>query len=249
MIIHRFSQLTQAFHDLGPGDLFIGQVPPTYLKPAMLIDLMARGVRLLPSAGAQMVSASKTAQALILKPWMAPETRVIDRRKTLLDAVTDYERKGIGAAVTKAERQHCGHGVRKWDQLETLYNCLSLDSHHYPFVLQPFLQVDTDLRIIAVGDYWEAYARCNPIGFRKNLAAGGESRPYALDLSQKALCRQIMDRTEMPFAHIDLMLTSDGATYLSEVSLSGGLRGAAISGAELTELKQARLMALAESGS
>lgn len=249
MIIHRFSELTQAFDDLGPGDLFIGQVPSIYLKSAILIDLMARGVHLYPSARAQMLSASKSAQAFVLKRWMVPGTRVIDRRKTLLDAIADYEQSGIRSAVTKAEHQHCGHGVRKWDDLEIMYNCLSLDDRHYPFVLQPFVDLESDLRIVAVGDYWEAYTRCNPQGFRMNLAAGGQSRPYALGESQKQLCMEIMNRAQMPFAHIDLIIARNGATYLSEVSLGGGLHGATISGAELAELKQARLMALAASGS
>jgi glutathione synthase/RimK-type ligase-like ATP-grasp enzyme len=246
MIVNRFSQLTQVFDDLGPGDLFIGQVPSSYLRSAIFIDLVARGVRLLPSAGAQTLSASKSAQAFVLKKWMASDTRVIYRRKALLDAVAAYERSGITSAVTKAEHQHCGHGVRKWDQLETLYNCLSLDDRHYPFVLQPFLDVETDLRVIVVGDFWEAYARCNPHGFRMNLAAGGQSRPYTLSDSQKALCLEIMTRAQMPFAHIDLLITRDGATYLSEVSLNGGLHGATISGAELAQLKQAHLSWLAE---
>jgi len=246
MIIKRFSKLTQVFDDLGPGDLFLGQVPSTYLKSAILIDLAARGVRLLPSASAQTLSASKSAQAFVLKRWMVPDTRVIHRRKALLDAIVDYERNGITAAVTKAEHQHCGHGVRKWDQLETLYNCLTLDDHHYPFVLQPFVAIETDLRIIAVGDYWEAYARSNPHGFRMNLATGGESRPYTLSAEQKALCMEIMTRAQMPYAHIDLMITRAGETCLSEVSLKGGLHGATISGAELAEMKQVHLEKLAE---
>lgn len=245
MIIKRFSELTQVFDDLGPGDLFLGQVPSTYLKSAILIDLAARGVRLLPSASAQTLSASKSAQAFVLKRWMPPDTRVIHRRKALLDAIIDYQRNGITTAVTKSEHQHCGHGVRKWDQLETLYNCLTLDDRHYPFVLQPFVEIETDLRIIAVGDYWEAYARSNPHGFRMNLATGGESRPYNLSAEQKALCMEIMTRAQMPYAHIDLMITRDGEIYLSELSLKGGLHGATVSGAELAKMKQDHLEKLA----
>lgn len=246
MIITRFSHLTQVFDDIGPGDLFLGQVPSCHLKSAILIDLTARGVYLLPSADAQVLSASKSAQALALKRWMAPDTRVIQRRKALLDAIVDYERNGITAAVTKSEHRHCGHGVRKWDQLETMYNCLTLNDCHYPFVLQPFLDVETDLRVIVVGDYREAYARSNPHGFRKNLATGGASAPHSLSAAQKALCRAVMERAQMPYAHIDLMITRGGETFLSEVSLAGGLRGATVSDAELAAMKQAHLEKMAE---
>jgi ribosomal protein S6--L-glutamate ligase len=246
MIVTRYSHLTQIYHELGPGDLFVGLIPASPLRPALLTDLAARGVRLLPSATAQMLSASKAMQAFILAPWMMPHTRVIVRRKQLLDALGEYHRAGITAAVTKAEHQHCGHGVRRWNDLETLYNCLSLDDERYPFVLQPFMEVVADARVVMVGEYCEAYARHNPHGFRMNLAAGGSRQPYPLQATQHALCRRIMERGQMPYAHIDLIITPAGDFYLSEISLNGGVHGARISREELDRLKHARLMQLIE---
>lgn len=247
MIVTRFSQLTQSYADLGPGDVFIGRIPRSHLKSVMLVDLTARGVRLLPSATAQMISASKTAQAFLLQQWMLPHTRVIEKRKDLLDAVVHYRRHDIAAVVSKQEYLHCGHGVRKWNDLDTLYSCLSLDERHYPFVLQPFRPIAADVRIIMVGDYQEAYARTNPDGFRMNLSAGGSSRPFKLGGDQVAFCHRVMARAQMPFAHIDLMITEEGDYFLSEISLSGGAHGAQVSQNELTEMKQQHLMTLARS--
>lgn len=249
MIVTRYSHLAQIYHELGPGDAFVGLIPASPLRAALLTDLTARGVRVLPSATAQMLNASKVMQAFVLSPWMMPHTRVITRRKQLLDALSDFGRLGITAAVTKAEHQHCGHGVRRWNDLEMLYNCLSLDDGHYPFVLQPFVAVAADVRVIMAGSYCEAYARCNPHGFRMNLAAGGSSRPYELQDAQHALCRRIMARGQMPYAHIDLIVTETGDLYLSEISLNGGLHGARASREELDRLKQAQLMGLAKEGS
>jgi glutathione synthase/RimK-type ligase-like ATP-grasp enzyme len=246
MIVTRYSHLVQLYHDLGPGDAFVGLIPATPLRAALLTDLAARGVRLLPSATAQMLSASKTMQAFVLGPWMMPHTQVITRRKALLDALAGYSQNGIAAAVTKAEHQHCGHGVHRWNDLETLYNCMSLDDSHYPFVLQPFMAVTADVRAIMVGDYCEAYARHNPHGFRMNLAAGGSSRPHTLDGAQEALCRRVMARGRMPYAHLDLIITDTGATYLSEISLNGGLHGADIAKSELDRLKHALLLRMTE---
>ncbi len=246
MIVTRYSHLAQIYHELGPGDAFVGLIPASPLRAALLTDLAARGVRLQPSATAQMLSASKAMQAFVLGPWMTPHTQVITRRKGLLDALTEYGRLGITAAVTKAEHQHCGHGVRRWNDLETLYNCLSLDDSHYPFVLQPFMEVSADVRVIMVGDYCEAYARHNPHGFRMNLAAGGSSQPYALQAAQHALCCRVMARGQMPYAHIDLIVTPAGDLYLSEINLNGGVHGARISREELDRLKQVRLMGLIE---
>lgn len=246
MVITRYSQLMQIYHELGPGDVYIGQIPGTHLRSAILSDLTARGVGLFPCAAAQMISGSKTAQAFFLMQWMVPNTRVVARRKELLDALGYYAQSGITAAITKQEHMHCGHGVRLWNDLEIMYSCLSLQEKSYPFVLQPFMQVISDLRIVMVGQYIEAYARRNDTGFRMNLAAGGSSQVCHLSDKQLAFCRQIMARAQMPYAHIDLIVTAEGHTYLSEISLHGGLHGAQISKPELDELKKNHLMALAE---
>ena len=245
MVVTRFNQLIQEYHRLGYGDVFIGQVPASYLKSAMLTDLTERGIVLLPSATSQLLSASKVAQAFMLNPWMVPQTLAITRRKQLLDAISAYNRLGIGAAVTKTDGMHCGHGVRKWESLEMLYSCLAFDEKVFPFVLQPFVSDFTDIRVVMVDAFWEAYSRHNPHNFRMNMAGGGCSRPFELTAEQLAFCRAVVNRARMPYAHIDLMVTSDGATYLSEIRLNGGIHGAHSSRHELERLKQERLNALA----
>jgi glutathione synthase/RimK-type ligase-like ATP-grasp enzyme len=245
MIVTRFNQLIQDYQRLGRGDVFIGQIPSSCLKSTLLTDLTERGIILLPSATAQILSASKVAQAFVLNPWMVPHTLAITRRKQLLDAVTAYNRLGIRAAVTKTDGLHCGHGVRKWESLETLYSCLAFDEKACPFVLQPFMTDFTDIRVVMVDDFWEAYSRCNPFNFRMNLAGGGCSQPYELTSEQLAFCRALTSRARMPYAHIDLMVIADGTTYLSEIRLNGGMHGAAGGRRELERRKQERLNALA----
>lgn len=244
MIYTRYSKFIQAYHRLEHGDVFLGNVPSSHLKAAILADLTARGVRLIPSAVAQMINASKVAQAFILNPWMVPLTTAVVRRKQLLDAVAAYDRENIETAITKADRLHCGHGIRKWDSLEMMYACLGLDDAALPFVLQPFVEQFVDLRVIMVDDYCEAYVRTNPHNFRRNLSTGGRSQPHPLTDQQTDLCRNLMRRAQMPYAHIDLMLTPDGSAYLSEIRLNGGIQGARISRQELEKKKLRRLMAL-----
>ncbi|MCJ8501676.1 ATP-grasp domain-containing protein [Desulfatitalea alkaliphila] len=247
MRIDGYTQLMEAYHQLAPGDLFVGQIPASPLKAVLLTDLACRGVRLLPSAVAQTLHGNKCAQAFLLAPWMVPHTRVMTRRKALLDLLGEFERRGIAAAVTKHDHLHCGHGVRKWDDLEMLYNCMSLDEGRFPFVVQPYCEVTVDVRVVLVGEYVEAYARCNPQGFRKNLAAGGHSRHHVLTADQEEMCRRVMDRAQMPYAHMDLMVLGDGTVYLSEISLYGGVRGARVTQAELERMKRSRLAELAGS--
>jgi glutathione synthase/RimK-type ligase-like ATP-grasp enzyme len=245
MIITRFSQLIREYHCLAAGDVYIGQIPSFYLQSALLADLSGRGIRLVPSATAQLLNASKVAQAFLLNPWMVPHTFAITRRRELLDAITVYDEMGISVAVTKADRLHCGHGVRKWDNLETLYSCLAFDDKAFPFVLQPHVTDFKDIRVVVVGDYTEAYCRRNPHNFRKNLAVGGHSASHVLAPDEEKFCRMIMDRAGMPFAHLDLMLMDDGAIYCLEIRMNGGIQGARIERHELEQMKHAQLLELA----
>ena len=141
---------------------------------------------------------------------------------------------------------HCGYGVRRWENVESLYSHIALLESSYPFVIQPFLDNFTDVRTIIVGDYIEAYTRYNPHNFRMNISSGGISRPYALDKDKQEFCRRIMNRGKFPFAHIDLHILETGECYLSEIALNGGIKGAAITRKNLDEKKQALLEHLSE---
>jgi ribosomal protein S6--L-glutamate ligase len=247
MIITRFSDLTRLYHQLGRGDVFVGQIPRSHMRSAMLVDLQARGIALIPSATAQQINASKAAQAFLLHSWMLPQTRVVSRRKELLEVLGEYRSLSIRTVVTKADRLHCGYGVCKWTDQDNLYNCISTrDDEVYPMVLQPFVEIYTDVRVILVGDFCEAYSRTNPGDFRMNLATGGQSRPYNLAPEQLNFCRTVLQRCRMPFAHIDLMITPENQVYLSEIRLNGGIHGARITRNDLDRLKQSRMKALAE---
>jgi ribosomal protein S6--L-glutamate ligase len=46
-----------------------------------------------------------------------------------------------------------------------------------------------------------------------------------------------MERGKFPYAHIDLLVTADGHSYLSEIALNGGLKGARIEREDLDAMK------------
>ncbi len=245
MILRSAAALDERFDSLGAGDTFIGLLPARYLLAASVADLVGRGVRCLPSVLCQLLTRSKCAQASVLRPWMAPHTRVVARRIELMESLQAFAEQGISAVVSKQERMHCGHGVRRWESAEALYNAVGLSDEAYPFVLQPFLRDVADVRVILAGDHIEAYRRENQFNFRANLAAGGSSRPEALDGKALALCRAVMLRGRFPYAHIDLQLMPDGACYLSEIALDGGITGARIGREELNAIKKETLERLA----
>ncbi len=237
MIVRGGRQLAELYDRLAPGDVFIGRIQGGSLRCTRLLDLQERGVHCLPAPLAQALNASKAAQADILHQWMLPLTRVIRRRVDLVTAIGAYNGQGVGAVVTKEDRLHCGHGVRYWENIEFLYSLKGLNEASFPFVLQPYLPVFNDIRVIIVGDFIEAYQRCNPSNFRKNLAVGGTSRPFSIDADQQLFCRSAMKRARFLYAHLDLQLLENNRCYLAEMALEGGIKGARIDRRELAEMK------------
>ena len=238
MIIRTNRELKEHYDELKAGDCFMGMLSYKKVKHRAFIDLLERGVRFLPSALSQTLGHSKVAQALVLRHWMVPLTLIIARRVDLMHAINTYNEHGIETVITKEDHLQCGFGVHRWDSIEALYNHVSLNTRSYPFVLQPFLESYTDIRVIMAGNYSEAYTRENRSNFRMNLTAGGTSSPYTLTKAHLALCHSVMERGKFPYAHIDLLVIEDGQAYLSEVALNGGIKGARISREDLNSLKK-----------
>jgi ribosomal protein S6--L-glutamate ligase len=245
MIVRSSRELKERYQDLCSGDIFLGILTYQHLKQSILIDLMERGVSCFPSPLSQVLNHSKATQAVVFKDWMLPHTYVIARRMDLVNAVNTYNRLNIAPLITKEDLLHCGHGVRKWDSIETLYNFVALSETSYPFVIQPFLDNYTDIRVIIAGDYTEAYVRHNPDNFRMNIAMGGKKYPYEINADLLGFCRTAMARGKFPYAHLDIHITDDGTYYLSEIALSGGTKGAKIRLKELDRMKQDVLESLA----
>jgi ribosomal protein S6--L-glutamate ligase len=246
MIFRSTRELETHYADLRAGDVFIGSLALKHLRQPVFIDLLERGVHCLPSPLSQILNRSKTAQAFLLKQWMLPHTLVIRRRSDLIRAISYYNKANIGAVVSKQDHMHCGHGIRKWNGIESLYAYMGLDESSYPFVLQPFVENFTDVRVLLVGEYREAYARFNPHNFRVNLSSGGTSTVFDLDDKMTRFCRSVMKRGNFPYAHIDLLVMENGDCFLSEIALNGGTKGAQISRRELEDRKNKVLENLAK---
>ncbi|MGD9278289.1 MAG: hypothetical protein PVG37_06860 [Desulfobacterales bacterium] len=245
MIIKSSKELKARYDELGPGDIFLGMLTYKHLKPSVLIHLLERGVLCFPSALSQTLNRSKVAQVLVLKKWMLPHTFVITRRADLINIINEYNRRGIASVITKEDRLHCGYGVRKWDTIETVYSFMAFSESSYPFVIQPFLENFTDVRVIIAGDYMEAYVRHNPDNFRMNISMGGKNYTYVVDKDIEKFCRAAMEQGKFPYAHVDLQITDNEKYFLSEIALNGGIKGARISRKELDQKKQNLLENLA----
>lgn len=247
MIIRTNLELRERYDELKAGDCFIGMLSFKNLKHRVFVDLLERGVRFFPSALSQTIGRSKVAQALAFRPWMLPHTLIITRRVDLMHAINTYNQLNIGAVVTKEDYMQCGFGIHRWDSTEAVYNQAAFHNIAYPFVLQPFVEDYTDVRVIVTGDYHEAYTRENENNFRRNLTQGGKSRPFSLTKDQLALCRHVMERGKFPYAHIDLLIDQKGHAYLSEAALNGGMKGACIKREDLDILKRDLLEKMAVS--
>ncbi len=239
--------LRKHYHELQAGDLFLGMLNIKPSEEYLFADLLDRGIEAFPPLMAQYLSRSKCLQAQVYERYMPPLTFVARDRHDLIRAVNLYGEHGISAVITKQNRFNCGLGIHFWENFETLYSFVTLTNQSfllgnlfYPFVVQPFIKDVTDVRVVILGDYIEAYSRKNPHNFRNNLYFGGEAREYPLSQEELALCQEVMKRGRFPYAHIDLMVTPEGKVYLSEINLRGGLKGAKIS----TEAYQAKIEAI-----
>jgi len=194
----------------------------------LLVELLERGTHLIPSASAQLASRSKAHQVRIFSDFMLPGTCVLYSTHDLLAAISRYNGAGIGEVVVKRDRKNGGIGIHRFQSLEELHNFAVFGTLEFPLIIQPFIERFRDIRVIAMGDYWEAYERGNLDNFRHNLHCGGRADPCELSDELRQFCSQVMERGRFPYAHLDLMELGSDRFYLTEINLRGGLRGAII---------------------
>jgi glutathione synthase/RimK-type ligase-like ATP-grasp enzyme len=240
LVIRDNSTLRAHYHTLRAGDIILGRLRLRETEESLVLDLRERGIHLIPSGLSQLASRSKTLQAELFAPFMLPLTRAIHTQHDLIEATSAYGENSISAVITKLDRRNAGMGVFLWSSLEEVFTHASLGNIPFPFVLQPFEPGSRDIRVIMLGDYTEAYWRHNPHSFRNNLHHGGKSQPAVLTDEQINLIRQVMARGCFPYGHLDIFVTSKGESFLGEINLRGGIRGARIAPAEY----QARLDAI-----
>jgi len=228
LVIRDNSALRSQYNSLLPGDIVVGRLRLRETEEHLLFDLIERGVHLIPSGLAQIASRSKTLQAAIFAPYMLPLTRAIHAHHDMIEAVSAYRKDSITSVVTKLDRRNAGMGVFLWQSVEEVFTHASLGNIPFPFVLQPFVPDIRDIRVVVLADYIEAYQRHNPYNFRNNLHHGGQSEPCRLSEEQLQLCRQVMARGGFPYGHLDILVTADEKSYLGEINLRGGIRGAQI---------------------
>jgi ribosomal protein S6--L-glutamate ligase len=233
-LIRSISEVRRNYRQLAAGDVIIGVLALRPGEEIKVLDLAERGVVFFPPVLAQLLGRSKVAQAEVLGQYMVPGNFVAYALADLAGKLPEFQARG--AVVAKRDRAHLGLGVSLWPSLETLYSLAGLQGLTYPLVVQPFVDGARDLRVVALGDYLEAYERVNPHSFRKNLFQGGSSRPAALTPEQRNFCREVMARGKFPYAILDLLLDPQGdRPHLSEISFKGGLTGARLSQPEFRQ--------------
>ena len=240
LIIRDNSTLRAQYDSLREGDIILGRLRLRATEESLLLDLCQRGIHLIPSGLSQLASRSKTFQAALFAQFMLPLTCAIHSLHDLISAISTYTKNSITGVVTKHDRRNAGMGVHLWQSIEEVFTHASLGNIPFPFVLQPFEPECRDIRVIFLDDYREAYWRHNPHNFRNNLHHGGESKTHSLSDEQLNLCRLAMERGRFPYAHLDLLITREGNSYLGEINLRGGIRGAKIS----PDAYQARVAAI-----
>lgn len=234
VIVYDNETLRKKYNDLQAGDLVVGRVRCRPEEEYILFDLADRGVKMVPSPISQLVCRSKVFQATIFSSWMLPGTVAvhdIHQLQNIMQLIEDNE----SGFVTKLDRKNAGMGVFRWPSLEDIFNQVSLGVLPFPFVIQKFVPQCRDIRVVVLGDFVESYWRINDTNFRNNLHFGGTSKSCQLTGAQWSLCQEVMTRGKFPYAHLDLMVTEEGDTFLAEINLRGGTKGAKIGSADYRE--------------
>lgn len=231
-IITDNQSLFQHYEELSPGDIIACRIRMRPGEDHLLLDLSSRGVIGIPSFLSQLCSRSKLFQTRLFQSTMLPGTCAACTIHDLTKILNEYGERNVAEVVVKLEGKNAGTGILKFASIEDVYSQSILSTLRFPYVVQPFAGMIRDIRVIVIGEYLEAYERTNPHSFRNNLHCGGHAQPVVLTGEQSALCQSVMSRGNFPYAHIDLMVDSDGISYLGEINLRGGLRGARITAAD-----------------
>ncbi len=234
MIIEKNQIFREKYNEIKEGDSILTTLNLKKTEEFIFIDLLERNITIFPSALSQLLTRSKCFQAAVFDKWIIPNTRIIRDKNDMPCLINDYCEKNITKIVTKLDRKDCGMGINLWSSPEELNNNVIFGNPVFPFIAQPFVPDSVDVRVIILGDYTESYWRKNFSNFRHNLAMGGKSGEFKLDYHQIKMCNEIMERGKFPYAHIDLLI-SENKTYLSEISLRGGIKGAKINTPEYLE--------------
>lgn len=230
-VVHDNETLYKKYQQLKRNDIICGRIR---LKPGqefLLTDMVERGIRLIPSATAQLASRSKVFQTQLLGAFMLPGTITVHDQHDLFCATTTADARLHTEVILKRDRKNGGIGIHRFRSMEDLYNQVIGGGYPYPFTIQPFRPFCRDIRVVILDDYIEAYERKACHNFRHNLHCGGEAFPYPLTDGQRKFCHQVMERGNFPYAHIDLLLDRE-EFWLTEINLRGGLRGAKMNGQE-----------------
>lgn len=229
-VIETNERLFLEYQALKKGDIICTRLRCKPGQENIYVDLLDRGIRLIPSGSSQLASRSKCLQARMFADFMLATTTVVFDKNDLLAATSTLQRSG--KVILKMDRKNGGLGIFSFDNIEILYNQIQGGGFPFPFVIQPFINSIRDIRVIIIDEYIEAYERVNKQNFRKNLHCGGDARSYSLSQEQLLFCRSVMERGQFPYAHLDLMIAPDKRFYLTEINLKGGLKGAKISSEE-----------------
>lgn len=232
LVIRDNSTLRTEYDNLQAGDIVIGRLRLRVTEESLLADLITRQIHLIPSGLSQLASRSKTLQTVLFGSYMLPHTRAIHDQHDLIETISAYNENSIARVVTKLDRSNAGTGVFLWQNIEEVFTHASIGSLPFPFVLQPYVSHCHDIRVVFLGEYIEAYRRHNRHNFRNNLHHGGRSQPCDLSEAQLTLCRRVLERGNFPYGHLDLLVTQEGNTFLTEINLRGGIRGAVLTPAE-----------------
>lgn len=132
-----------------------------------------------------------------------------------------------GDVVYKPLFGSCGNGLMRLTNEREAEEAFSVIAETGGiFYLQKFVESgNSDLRAFVIGGRVVAAMRRTGMDWRANISRGGTAAPYVLNAYEEALALSAARAVEADVAGVDLLISSAGETYVTEVNGCPGWHG------------------------
>lgn len=180
-----------------------------------LVNKIREGTSLL-SAG---LPFPKTFYALSLEAYLNSLHEI--KEKIGYPLLVKHNSKGKGADIHKIENEN--ELIEKLHIINNKDPKKAIKRYH----IQEFLELDKDYRVLVIGrKVIGAMQRIPKEGdFRANFSLGGSVKPATLTEEMKRLAEKAIKATNVDFAGVDIVYTTDNKPYILEVNRTPGFQG------------------------
>jgi RimK family alpha-L-glutamate ligase len=215
-----------ALHDLDA--VIVRTMPPGSLEQVVfrmdaLATLEEQGVVVLnrPKAIEAAVDKFLTTARLHRQGIATPQTVACQDFESAMNAFESFG----GDIVLKPLFGGEGRGIMRLDDSALAHRCFkTLGQLDAVFYIQPFIEHDSDIRLLRIGEQVFGMRRRNALDWRTNVSQGGRAEPLRVDSQLERLAMESSDAVGAEIAGVDVIVDNSGRQLVLEVNAVPGWR-------------------------